>query len=200
MCLIFREGDRNRVQNYHLIFNLTSFSKTLERIISVRFLNYPEDNGSLSVNMCGFRRNRSIDLAVNKWTDNTASIFYNDKKFLTIFIDLVKAFFWLDLYFHAVGQTQKIGFREIQLKLLESYLVGRLQYDCSMILLWIEWTRGLTRQHTQSYAVSDVYKWTLCPILRRKDAIKYLGVTIDRNLNFKEHIRVVCARVRKLYL
>lgn len=37
-----------------------------------------------------------------------------------------------------------------------------------------------------------------CAKLERVDSIKYLGVTIDKNLNFKEHIRILSGRVRKL--
>ncbi|CAB3236263.1 unnamed protein product [Arctia plantaginis] len=37
-----------------------------------------------------------------------------------------------------------------------------------------------------------------CPTVERVHAIKYLGVIMDSNLNFKEHIKVMCGRVRKL--
>ena len=37
-----------------------------------------------------------------------------------------------------------------------------------------------------------------CTSLERVDSIRYLGITIDSHLNFKEHIRHLCARVRKL--
>lgn len=37
-----------------------------------------------------------------------------------------------------------------------------------------------------------------CSSIRRTDSLKYLGVTIDQNLNFKKHVSVTSARVRKL--
>lgn len=37
-----------------------------------------------------------------------------------------------------------------------------------------------------------------CPTLVKADHIKYLGVTIDTNLNFRKHIELLCKRVRKL--
>lgn len=37
-----------------------------------------------------------------------------------------------------------------------------------------------------------------CPTLKRVSLIKYLGVIIDQNLNFKEHCKALCGRIRKL--
>lgn len=37
-----------------------------------------------------------------------------------------------------------------------------------------------------------------CPSLERVNSLKYLGVTLDNNLNFKEHVKILCNRVRKL--
>jgi hypothetical protein len=37
-----------------------------------------------------------------------------------------------------------------------------------------------------------------CPYLTRTDSIKYLGVIIDKNLNFHEHIDLLTSRIRKL--
>ena len=37
-----------------------------------------------------------------------------------------------------------------------------------------------------------------CPTLAKADNLKYLGVTIDTNLNFRKNIVLLCTRVLKL--
>lgn len=37
-----------------------------------------------------------------------------------------------------------------------------------------------------------------CSPLERVNTLRYLGITLDNNLNFKEHVKILCNRVRKL--
>lgn len=37
-----------------------------------------------------------------------------------------------------------------------------------------------------------------CPLIRSTDTIKYLGITLDKHLNFKAHTSLLTGRVRKL--
>lgn len=59
----------------------------------------------------------------------------------------------------------------------------------------------LTNLNIQAHNNCDLHYADIactCPTLDKTDHIKYLGVTIDTNLNFRKHIDLLCTRVRKL--
>lgn len=67
-------------------------------------------------------------------------------------------------------------------------------------------TFSITNKTQPSLNTFNIYAHSLscqnptcsCPILERVPYIKYLGVQIDKNLNFEQHIKTITNRVRKL--
>ena len=124
---IYKNWDRQKIENYRPISILPCFSKVLERVIYNRLLNYFETNNLLSNKQYGFRQNRSTDLALVDMVDKIATAIDNKEHTVGIFLDLSKAFDTLD---HSIllKKLSMYGIRGNVLKLFESYLYNRTQY------------------------------------------------------------------------
>lgn len=84
-----------------------------------------EDNNLLNNSQFGFRAGKSTD-AVYELTKYITEHLDTNKKILTIFLDLSKAF---DTVAHPIllNKLEKIGIRGVSLRLLENYLTNRTQ-------------------------------------------------------------------------
>lgn len=123
---VHKSGSRDRVENYRPISILPSMSKILEKIINTRLKSFLENNSLLANTQFGFRTGHSTADAVNELTDLIFQNLDNNKKCLTIFLDLAKAFDTVSIPI-LIQKLNNIGIRGTQLKLFQDYLTDRIQ-------------------------------------------------------------------------
>lgn len=285
---IFKGGDGNKVTNYRPIAILPALSKVLERIVNKKLVAYLEHFHLLSPQQFGFRRGRSTAGAVQDLLNNIVRSLNDNKRVLTIFLDLAKAFDTVPTS-ALLTKLEKKGIRGLQLDFFRSYLTDRFQavrigntkseelpinygvpqgsiLGPTLFLVFIDdlsslelpngrlvsfaddtavtfvadsWTELQTAAQNGFNTITqwlNINKLTLnisktnyitfsirlssqppnalslkdnsspsnsnppcqSSSLSQVDTIKYLGVTLDKLLNFKSHIQHLTGRVRKL--
>lgn len=89
---VHKGGDRDDVGNYRPISVLTSLSKVMERLLNKRLLSFLNKYKLISESQYGFRKNVSTENAVRDLTSLIVTQVDKNKKCLTVFLDLKKAF------------------------------------------------------------------------------------------------------------
>lgn len=123
---IHKKGDRDCVNNYRPISILPSISKILERVMNTRLTKYLESNSLISPSQYGFRKGKSTADAVHELTDFIVDKLDKKQKTLAIFLDLAKAFDTVSVPI-LVSKLERMGVRDLQLRLFEDYLADRTQ-------------------------------------------------------------------------
>ena len=124
---VFKKGDKHQLDNYRPISILPVFSKIIERIIHDQLTKYFIEHKILYTSQYGFRGGHSTELAAAEMIDKIMSTFVNRKCYLSIFMDLSKAFDCID---HDILLTKltHYGISDEATTLLRSYLTDRVQY------------------------------------------------------------------------
>lgn len=123
---VHKGGDRDSVINYRPISLLPILSKILEKVINARLIDYLTANNILSSNQFGFRSKMSTEEAVSLLSNHLVEHINKGNKCLGIFLDLAKAFDTVSIPI-LLNKLDRVGIRGIALKLLKSFLTGRLQ-------------------------------------------------------------------------
>ena len=123
---IFKGGDSGCVNCYRPISILTTLSKIFERIINKRLTKYLEQQNLLTKTQYGFRTGKSTDDAVHDFTDFLIKKIDKNKKCISIFLDLAKAFDTVSVP-HLIQKLNNMGIRGTQLSLFSDYLNNRSQ-------------------------------------------------------------------------
>ena len=121
---LFKKEDTTNKENYRPISILPSISKVFERIILQQITFYVND--ILSPYLCGFRKGYSAHHALLRLFDKLNKSLDRKKKIGIFLMDLSKAF---DCIPHEllIAKIHAYGFDKRSLKLIYSYLKGRLQ-------------------------------------------------------------------------
>lgn len=123
---IFKAGDQTKVNNYRPISVISNFSKVFEKCIKSRLENFLQKNQILSKNQFAFTNGLSTNDAIYELTRNITNNLDNNKKCLTVFLDLAKAF---DTVPHntLLDVLNAYGVRGVVLDVFKSYLSERQQ-------------------------------------------------------------------------
>lgn len=123
---IFKDGDRNSVNNYRPISVLTTLSKVLEKVLNKRLLSYLDHNNIIACNQYGFRKGKSTEGAVLELTECISRSLDKGLKTVGIFLDLSKAFDTVSIPI-LLKKLEAIGVRGNALKIFKDYLTNRTQ-------------------------------------------------------------------------
>ena len=121
---IFKNGDRDKVNNYRPICTLSPLSKIFEKVINNRMVEFIEHNQIFSDTQFGFRKNMGTEDALMNYTDHIQTQLKNKKFTISIFLDLSKAF---DVINHNILEIKlyHYGFRGKFLQFLMSFIKDR---------------------------------------------------------------------------
>lgn len=124
---IFKQGSKNDLNNYRPISLLSIFSKVIEKIMHIRLSKFLDKYQLISDNQYGFRKGKSTELALMKFTKIIYSNENNNIKSAAVFLDISKAF---DTVNHRLllKKLHSIGIRGHIYSWFESYLSGRTQF------------------------------------------------------------------------
>ena len=124
---VFKSNDNHIFSNYRPISILPSISKTLEKIVYNRLLDFITLNKIFSPHQYGFRPNRSTYMAINDLYCKITRDLDNQHHSLGIFLDLSKAF---DTLNHDIllNKLNAYGIRGLANSWIKNYLSGRKQF------------------------------------------------------------------------
>ena len=121
---IYKNGDREKVNNYRPICSLSPLSKIIEKVINNKMVAFLDKHNILSNTQFGFRKNMGTETALLNYIDNLQKELNNKKYTLSVFLDLSKAF---DVIDHEIleNKLEYYGFRGKFLEFLLSFIKDR---------------------------------------------------------------------------
>jgi len=124
---IFKAGDSRLCDNYRPIALLSSLSKILEKMVSVKLVNHLDFNKILYEHQYGFQRNKSTEHNLIHAINYIGRAFNENKYCVGVFFDLKKAF---DVCSHDIllMKLERMGIRGTALEWFRSYLSNRNQF------------------------------------------------------------------------
>ena len=125
VIFLFKSGDPKLLPNYRAISILSAFSKIIEKLVSIRLVNYFNENNTFS-SQFGFRSGLSTEDAVQKVVTSLYAAFDAGRPAVGVFLDLAKAFDTVDrekLY----RKLYHYGVRGAPLNWFKSYFSARKQ-------------------------------------------------------------------------
>lgn len=123
---VYKSGDKSLLTNYRPISVINNFSKIFEKCLKSRLTSFFEENDILGSRQFGFRENVSTTDAIQVLVEGIIRSLDDNKKVLTVFLDLAKAFDTVDHHL-LFERLDEVGIRGVALNLIKNYLSGRIQ-------------------------------------------------------------------------
>lgn len=124
---IYKNGEKNKIQNYRPISLINNFAKLFEKCLKERLVNFFDHNNIISPNQFGFSEGLSTADAMYSLISEITTNLDESKKVIAVFIDLAKAF---DTVPHQrlLEVLSRNGVRGKVLELFKNYLSERDQF------------------------------------------------------------------------
>ena len=124
---LHKKGSTSDPSNYRPISTLPFLSKLFEKAMYNRMVKFLNKFNIISPNQFGFRQNSSANDAILTFTTQIHGAINDGRYCAGIFLDFSKAF---DTVNHGImlGKLERLGFRGVSLRWLQTFLVERQQY------------------------------------------------------------------------
>lgn len=123
---LYKKKERNNMAHYRPIAKIPVFSKIFEKIIHKSLYSFLERYHLLKDNQVGFRKNKSINLAIYNFLQQVNTGIDQGFIVTAIYMDLKKAFDYVE-HNRLLKKLNNLGIRGNVQKLIKSYLEDRVQ-------------------------------------------------------------------------
>ncbi|XP_065665719.1 uncharacterized protein LOC136087141 [Hydra vulgaris] len=206
---VLKSGDPSDVTNYRPISILSCFSKILERVMYNRLYSFLNVNNILFHKQFGFKSGHSTDHAITHLVHDIFKGFDEDKYTLGVFIDLSKAF---DTVNHQILLSKLKSYDDTNLFYSSkdiSKLFQTVNKELEKLTQWFKSNKLSLNISKSKYTLFHrLHKKQDIPLklpdlfidnalLKREQSIKFLGVVLDENLTWRDHIGLIENKISK---
>ena len=124
---LFKKDDKQSMNCYRPVALLPIFSKVFEKYIYLQIYNYLEKFNILTDSQKGFRKNKTIDMAIFDFINKVMINIDKKTPVCAIYCDMTQAFDYVN-HNILLSKLEAYGVRGNVLQLMESYLKNRTQY------------------------------------------------------------------------
>jgi hypothetical protein len=89
---LFKKGAPNEIENYRPFSLVSTFSKVLEKVVSIRLINFLEKHNMFTESQHGFCKDKSTNTELVNFLEDVYKSLDNKEVCVGLFIDLSKAF------------------------------------------------------------------------------------------------------------
>ena len=124
---IYKDGEKNLINNYRPISVLNSMSKIIEKVVACQLCYYLSENDILCSRQFGFRPGVSTETAVNSLLKDIYDSFGKNESVICVLLDLRKAFDTVNRDFLS-RKLHFYGTRNVALAWFNSFFSDRKQF------------------------------------------------------------------------
>ncbi|KAJ0176374.1 hypothetical protein K1T71_007553 [Dendrolimus kikuchii] len=196
---IYKNGLKNTPENYRPISLLPIFSKILEKIVNSRLSKYMETFNIISNIQFGFRQNKSTEDAVELLSRRVVENLDMGRKTIGVFLDLAKAFDTVSVptLWETAKHKTEVGMMAIKEWLDNNLLTLNLNKTKYLCFHKTKASEPKIDLHIKIHSLCN-FNTCNCESISQTTSIRYLGVEVDDNFTFQNHIKNLSKRVRKL--